>query len=341
MVRSSLTLSLITGRAVSIHNIRAGRSKPGLMRQHLASVRAATQISEAEVEGDHLGSRRLDFHPQEVRSGSYRFEVGSAGSLGLVLQTVLPPLALAGGVSQLQLQGGTHNAWAPPFDFLSQVYLPCLRQLGPHVELELIRYGFYPAGGGEVRASIQPVATLGKLDLTVRGALIGRTVRGLTANLPIAIAQREVRTVTRLLGWQADDGRSEQVVANGPGNAVMVELTFEHARELFTAFGQRGVRAEKLARELAKEVQHYLESEVPVGPHLADQLVLLLAIGAHQGGGGGRFVTGPLTQHTQTHMDLIQRFLNVEVAREDLPPSNDRSLVPRTCIRISAPQPTP
>src|SRR6185436_8149487 len=232
VLRTSLALSLITGQPFRIDHIRAGRKKPGLLRQHLTAVQAAVAISKACVEGDALGSRALTFTPGEVMAGDYAFSVGSAGSATLVLQTVLPPLLLARERSALTLEGGTHNPWAPPFDFLQRVFLPAVNRLGPRVEAALVRPGFYPAGGGRFTATRQPASRLARLDLITRGDIVARRVRALVANLPAHIAEREVSTAARLLNWSDDCGRVEVVADSpGPGNVVFVEVESEHAAE--------------------------------------------------------------------------------------------------------------
>ena len=149
ILRTALGLSLVTGTAFRIEKIRAGRAKPGLLRQHLTAVNAATVIGDALVDGAELGSPALVFRPRSVRPGAYRFAVGTAGSASLVLQTVLPPLLTAGASSILTLEGGTHNPWAPPFDFLARAFLPLLERMGAPVRAAIQRYGFYPAGGGQ------------------------------------------------------------------------------------------------------------------------------------------------------------------------------------------------
>ena len=170
VLRTSLALSMVTGQPVTLTNIRAGRAKPGLMRQHLACVQAATRICSAQNHGAELGSRALRFEPGTVQPGHYRFDVGSAGSCLLVLQTVLPPLLLALQPSQLTLTGGTHNPMAPPFHFIDRSFVPLLRHMGAEVQLTLRRHGFYPAGGGEVEAVIHPSTTgLRPLVLEERG----------------------------------------------------------------------------------------------------------------------------------------------------------------------------
>lgn len=318
IVRSALALSLVTGRPVTVDNVRAGRPRPGLMRQHLTAVRAAVEICAGAVMGARLGSLSVTFEPRPVRPGSYCFRVGTAGSAALVLQTVLPALAIAGSPSQLTLQGGTDNPWAPPFDFLQQAFLPLLNRMGPRVTASLERRGFYPAGGGQFTVTVEPCAQLAGFQLHDRGPLVAHAVRALVANLPRQIADREVRTVLAKLGWDAPCGTAEQVTAHGRGNVVLVELHSQHVSEVFTGFGRLGVRAEHVAADVARQVTDYLESGAPVGPYLADQLLLPLGVSAWQTGAadrhrGGSFCTVPLTRHALTHIDLLRRFLEIDI----------------------------
>lgn len=314
VLRSSLALSLVTGRAVTVEKIRAGRKKPGLLQQHLTAVRAAAEVSGAEVEGAALGARRLVFRPGPVRAGDYAFRVGTAGSATLVLQTVLPALWLAEGESNLTLEGGTHNPLAPPADFLQKAFLPLVNRLGPRTELHLVRPGFYPAGGGELNVHIQPARELGRFELLDRGPTVARRVRALVARLPRHIAERECRTIAQLSGWEEGSFRIEEVASSrGPGNAVMIEVEAEKLTEVFTAFGQLGVRAEDVARQAWRLAEEYLGTDVPVGEHLADQLMLPLGIGAHLGTGGGMFRTTNLSLHASTHLELLRSFLGIDV----------------------------
>lgn len=282
IVRSSLALSLVTERTVTIDRIRAGREKPGLMRQHLTAVNAAVEICGGKATGAAIGSRAITFEPQPVRAGEYRFSVGTAGSTTLVLQAVLPALLTSDGPTTLILEGGTHNAWAPPFDFLERVLLPLINRMGPRVEVDLERHGFYPAGGGRFRVHIQPAPTLSGFDLCERGDIVDRRARVLLANLPAHIARREIDTVIEKTGWNANCCSIVEVESAGPGNVVLLELASSHVTEVFTGFGQQGVKAERVAGEAAKQVCEYLQAGVPVGPYLADQLLLPLGISAWQ-----------------------------------------------------------
>jgi len=309
ILRTSLSLSLVTGRPVRIENIRAGRKKPGLGRQHLTAVEAARETGRAEVEGNFLGSGTLFFRPTGVFPGRYRFAVGTAGSCTLVLQTVLPPLLVTGERSELVLEGGTHNPFAPPFDFLERAFIPLLRRMGPRVAVRLHRPGFYPAGGGEVSVRIESSEDLELIELTERGALRSVSARALVSRLPRKIAERELAVVRQRLGWEKDVLEAEEIRGGrGPGNVLVLTVEFENVTEVFTGFGRRGVPAEEVAREACAEASEYLASGVPVGRRLADQLLLPLALA-----GGGNFRTLSPSMHTRTNAEVIEEFLPVSI----------------------------
>jgi RNA 3'-terminal phosphate cyclase (ATP) len=305
ILRSALGLSLLTGAPFRIDNIRAGRPRPGLMRQHLTAVEAAAAVGRAQVEGAAIGSRSVSFRPGRVEGGDFTFSVGTAGSTTLVLQTVLPALVTAPRPSTLLLEGGTHNSASPPFDFLVRAYLPLLGRMGPQVTATLERPGFYPAGGGRLRVTVTPAAALAPLILEQRGLLKQRRVRAVVANLPRIIAERELARLGARLQWESSAySIEERTDAIGPGNVVIVDLESEHVTEVFTGFGEKTVRSEAVADKVAEEVEAYLRAEAPVGPHLADQLILLLALSR-----AGTFVTAAPTNHSRTQLAVIDHFL--------------------------------
>ncbi len=306
ILRSALALSLATGAPFRIEKIRAGRPRPGLMRQHLTAVEAATAVGGAETSGAEIASTALTFRPGPVKAGAYTFSVGTAGSATLVLQTVLPALITAGGPSTLVLEGGTHNPMSPPFDFLAKTYLPVLARMGPKVEATLERAGFYPAGGGRMRVEVQPQDKLEPIAIEHRGEIRARRVRAVLANLPRAIGEREIEAIAHRPSW-ASCAFSVQTIDNsmGPGNVLLAEVESEALTEVFTSFGEKQVRAEAVAERLVREVDEYLAADVPVGVHLADQLVLLLALA-----GGGSFRTLPPSRHARTQLAVIERFLD-------------------------------
>jgi RNA 3'-terminal phosphate cyclase (ATP) len=308
ILRTSLALSLVTGQPFRIDRIRAGRQKPGLLRQHLTAVRAAADISDARVSGADLGSRTLSFEPGTVRGGDYRLAVGTAGSATLVFQSVLPALLCARERSRLTLEGGTHNPYAPPFDFLATTFLPLLRRMGAALDARLETYGFYPAGGGRFVVDIEPCPALGRLTLDERGSTEVRAT-ALVASLPEKIGRRELGVVRQRLGIDRSACRVIEVNSSvGPGNVVMIVMQSEHVTELATGFGIKGVTSETVASQGCDEAERYLKADVPVGIHLADQLLIPMALGH-----GGSFRTVTPTAHAVTNADVIRRFVDVPI----------------------------
>jgi RNA 3'-terminal phosphate cyclase (ATP) len=309
ILRSALALSVCLRRPFRIVSIRARRPKPGLRPQHLAAVRAAAEISGAHVEGATIGGKMLTFEPGAIDAGAHRFAIGTAGSTMLVLQTVLPALLTASRGSELRLEGGTHNPRAPTFECLARAYLPLIGRMGPRIAIELERAGFEPAGGGVVQVRIAPAPRLDPLHLETRGALLRVAAEVLLSKLPAHIAEREATALANELDIETDSVRVRGIDDSpGPGNVVSVFVESEHVTEVFAEFGRRGVPAERVAQHAALAAKRYLASGVPIGVHLADQLLLPLALA-----GGGSFVTLPPSAHTRTNIDVIQAFLPVAI----------------------------
>ncbi|CAN7241394.1 RNA 3'-terminal phosphate cyclase [Pseudorhodoferax sp. LjRoot39] len=313
ILRTALALSMCTGQPFTLSSIRAGRAKPGLMRQHLTCVQAAAEVSGADVQGAELGSQSLRFHPGPVRAGDYLFNVGSAGSCTLVLQTIWPALLLAGAPSRLKLGGGTHNPMAPPFHFLERSYAPLLRRLGAGVDLTLRRLGFYPAGGGEIEATVWPVeALLQPFDLNDRGAEVEVYAECFSPALSRSVARRELEHLGMALGWSGEQLREASARQNeGPGNALLATLSHGNVCEVFTAFGEKGVSAEQVAQDLVREVQAYQAGDAALGLHLADQWALPLALAVWQSGRAASYTSTELTPHAKTNFAIIERFLPI------------------------------
>lgn len=319
VVRNACALSLVTGAAFRIIHIRGGREKPGLMRQHVTAIEAACAIGGAECEGLMVGSSDVTFRPGRVTPGEYHFAVGTAGSTGLVLQTVLMPLVLANGPSRLVLEGGTHNMLAPPFDFIARSFLPVINRMGPHVEARLVRHGFYPRGAGRIEVDITPAA-LNPIDCVERGELINRSALAFFAALPFDVAEREIKTAKQVLDWPEEAfGVRELPEDQGPGNILLLEAAFEHVTEVVSGFGKLGVSAEHVARTAAGRMAGYLESNAFAGPYLADQLLMPFALA-----GGGAFTTVKPSLHSLTAADIISRFLDRRCVFEHLPSGEHR-----------------
>jgi len=317
ILRTALGLSLFTGQPFRIEKIRAGRRNPGLLRQHLTAVKATAKIGQAEVTGVNIGSTQITFTPGRVAPGRYQFAVGTAGSATLVLQTILPALLTSDGQEQqthLTLEGGTHNPFAPPFDFLAKTFLPLLERMGARIEIRLERYGFYPAGGGRFEIAITPVKRLEPIELNERGKILDRRATALVAHLPRGIAERELGVVHKKLSWPQDWLKAESITNSpGPGNIVTLEIESENITEVFTGFGERGVAAEAVADQAVIAARRYLASDVAVGEHLADQLLLPMSLAR-----GGSFTTVPPSRHTTTNIEIIRKFLDVEIGAEQM-----------------------
>lgn len=314
VLRNACALSLVTGQPFRITNIRGGREKPGLMRQHLTAIEAACAIGNAECDGLAIGASNIAFRPGAVRGGDYRFAIGTAGSTGLVLQTVLIPLLLADAPSRLVLEGGTHNMAAPPFEFIERVFLPVLNRMGPRVEARLIRHGFFPRGGGRIEVEIAP-APLVPINCLERGALESVAATAFIAGLPFDIAERELTTARKYLDWPEHAFATRHLPESvGPGNALMLETRFEHGTEIVTGFGRLGTSGESLAKTAAQRMAGFLASSAFAGPHLADQLLLPFALV-----GGGSFTTVKPSQHTRTAAEIVALFTGIRFRFDQQP----------------------
>jgi RNA 3'-terminal phosphate cyclase (ATP) len=340
IIRTALALSMLTGTPIEISNIRAGRSKPGLMRQHLMCVQASQQISNAKVSGAHLGSTAFSFAPNDVVLGNYTFDIGSAGSTSLVLQTILPALLFANSAPTLNsttaatvtIKGGTHNPMAPTTDFLQLAFIPAIAKLGMQVTIELGQTGFAPLGGGEITATIQPFvrrADTVPLTLSERGELVAIKLVASNLNLDYDICKRELSSATACL---LESGIDESLITSkcakltGIGEGNTCYAVVEHQvkgtandsaspgadevhYEVFSLLGERRTSAENMGNRLAGMVKRYLlDSDALVDEYLADQLLLPLALA-----GGGEFTARTISQHTETQAWLIQQFLPVDI----------------------------
>jgi len=309
VLRTSLSLAVVTGQAFTIENIRAGRQRPGLMRQHLTCVKAAAEICGGEAEGAELGSSALTFTPGRVKAGTYKFAIGTAGSTTLVAQTILPALMLADGPSHIELTGGTHNMQCPPFDFLERVFLPHIQAMGVGIDVRLHRRGFFPAGGGQWVMDITPVDRLKPIEVTKRGAFKSLTAEAIVSQLPKSIASRELKVIGERLELPYEAlSVVEDTTTLGPGNIVQVMTEYEHVAEIFSGFGKMGVSAENIGKNTAKSAKRFINSEAAVGPYLADQLLLPMALA-----GGGSFTALRPSRHTTTNIDTIKSFLKVDI----------------------------
>jgi len=309
ILRTSLSLSMCLGQPIRIDNIRAGRKKPGLLRQHLTCVRAAKEICSAAVEGDELGSSSIEFIPDQIKAGDYRFAIGTAGSTTLVFQTILPPLLKADKKSNVSFEGGTHNMQAPSYEFLTHCFLSALRKMNCQVDCELLRYGFYPNGGGQWITQVQPAENVKRLKLLDRGDLVARSATTFISKIPLHVGQRELKKVAQNLNWSSDEFIEKKVDAFGPGNLISLKLAYENTTELFDEVAQRGLTAERVAGKAIKSLKRYQDSKAVVGEYLADQLLLPMALNS-----GGSFITHAVSEHVRTNINVINQFISDAVS---------------------------
>jgi RNA 3'-terminal phosphate cyclase (ATP) len=308
IIRTALALSAVTGQGFQITRIRAGRAVPGLRPQHLTAIRAAAMACSARVGGAFDGSPDVRFEPGPVAGGEFRFEIATAGAATLVLQTVLLPLATAAQASRVEVTGGTHVPASPSFHYLANHWRAVVERLGVAASLTLVKAGFYPPGGGEIRADVKSWARpAAPFSLEDRGALIG--IRGTSGASRVRgdVARRQADAARELL-WESRRLESTwdvvDVAASSPGSFLVIEAVFEQGRAAFGLLGQRGLRAEVVGDRAARQVMHFLESEGAVDPHLADQLAVPMALS----GGGGRVTTSEVTRHLETVAAVLSQF---------------------------------
>ncbi len=311
ILRTSLALSAITGRPITMRNIRAGRAKPGLRRQHVACVEALAKLCGATVHGAKVDSKYLELVPGPIAGGELAIDIGTSGSTTLVVQTILVPAIVAGHPLRATIRGGTHNPMAPPFEFLERVFLPHLRAMGANVTLALDEHGFVGDRGGALGQLTLDVTggALRPIELLEAGAVTNVHAAAILSRLPTHVADRELAVVRARFPQATCEVR--EVRAGSTGNVLTIEIVRTRGRELVTGFGEKGVRAELVAERACEEAAAFLAADVPVGEHLADQLVLPLALA-----GGGRFRCAPLSLHATTNIETVGLFLDVPIRVE-------------------------
>jgi RNA 3'-terminal phosphate cyclase (ATP) len=321
ILRTALSMSCLLGEPIEIFNIRKGRKMSGLQPQHLTCVKAAKKISDAEVEGDRVGSVNLIFSPKEVRGGDYLFDIGTAGSTSLVFQTVFLPLSSASKPSSIEIIGGTHVPWSPPFHSIVSIFVPTLERMGLRIKLWIEKWGWYPKGGGRVGAEINPVKEISPLRLIERGRLI--RIKGISAvsNLPLSIAERQRNEGLKILGENSlvedstlRDADIDLIDAPSAGRGTFFFLIAEYENSVsgFSSLGERGKRAEEVAKEACEEFLLFHRSGKTLDPRIADQIIPYLSLAE----GESSFTTSRITQHLITNIWVIKKFLHVDIEIE-------------------------
>lgn len=307
ILRTALSLSCITGLSFELFNIRKGRKKPGLMPQHIACVKAVSEISNSRVSGEEIGSTNLIFIPQKINPGDYVFDIKTAGSISLVAQTLLPPLLFAGSPSHITIKGGTHVPFSPTYHYISEVFIPMLDKIGIKVEPSLRKYGFYPKGGGEACFSIFPAGKIKCLKHTSKGALL--TMQGYSgvSRLPVSIAERQKNSLLQKIHPLSADLQILDVPSPGAGTFVFLKSEYENTLSGFSSLGKRGKPAERVGMETSEAILEFHYSSSFLDPHLSDQIVIYLSLSSED----STFTTSLITQHLLTNLWVIEKFLNV------------------------------
>jgi len=300
IIRTSLTLSAITGKNVEIADIRANRTPPGLKMQHLTAVKAVRNICRGTLEGAEVGSRDLVFKPGKVVGGKYDFNIGTAGCTTLVAQTILPILLMADKKSEVRITGGTHVLKSPGYDYFEKVFIPAINRMGARVESRLIKSGYYPKGGGEIELKVEPSEIKGS-ETWPKDEHISAIIR--VANLPLSIAMREKKV---LIENEIEDVSIREEQSFSPGNSVTLWKSFRGAY----VPGERGKRAEVVAKEAVDE----LFSETgDIDKHLADQLLIYSILGKEK----TIFTTSEITNHFKTNADIISHFSDRKIEQKN------------------------
>jgi RNA 3'-terminal phosphate cyclase (ATP) len=314
ILRTALALSTIQRRPLRVQRIRAGRKNPGLKPQHVKAAECLARMTQGRLTGAKVGSDVLTFTPQDVVPGDYRVDVGTAGSVTLLLQALLPPMSLAHGGFRLTLTGGTHVAWSPPFHYLERILFPVLRKMGIRVSAALEQWGWYPRGGGVVHVEIHPACGMKPLILTERGPL--KRIRGLSvgSNLPAHVPERQkeeaVKRIKAEFGVDAEIEVVSDAPAAGPGSFVFLAVESENVVAGFSSLGRKGKRAEKVAGEAVDDLKDYVLSGECIDPHLADQIALFMGLSD----GASAFTVSRITQHLLTNLRVMQQFLDTSVS---------------------------
>jgi RNA 3'-phosphate cyclase len=303
ILRTSIAFSALTEKDVRISNIRAKRRNPGLNYQHMASIKAVAQLCGAEVLGLSLGSKEITFKPRKPKAGKIKLAIGTAGSISLVLQSLMIACSECESKVILEITGGTNVSWSPPIDYLSHVTLPILSRFGYNGKVEVLKRGFYPKGGGKVQAIIEP-HSLSKIELLERGKLNSIEGVSVSANLPISVSKRMTKSCSELLTSKSIPKiRNENVESFSPGAAIIVWAEYENTVLGADSLGKKGKPAEIVGKEAAQVLMREMDEKSCVDTHMADQIIPYLALA------GGKVRTESLSKHAETNLLVVNEFM--------------------------------
>lgn len=306
ILRTAISLAAVIGEQVRITKIRAGRPNPGLSPQHVTGIEAVAEVCGADVDGLFAGSKEVAFRPGQLVGGDYEFDVGTAGSISLVMQSCLLPSVLSKSAVRMTIRGGTDVRWSPPIDFLRMVHLPLLERFGGHCDVEIVSRGFYPEGGGEVNVETAPAGGLRPVDISHRGEIV--SVRGIACaqNLPEHVVSRMKHSaIKRLLDFKEVRIESDLRTGHSTGAGMVLVAEYDNTVIGESALGAKGVRAETLGEDCAEDLLETMKSGATVDEHMLDQVLPYMALA----GRGSRLLAEEMTGHAETNIWVIEQLL--------------------------------
>ncbi len=306
VLRTAVSLSAVLREPVRVRNIRSKRPNPGLAAQHVTAIMAVAELCDAEVNGLDVGSKEVTFLPGDLTGGVFEFDVGTAGSIPLVLQACILPASMSKSSVTMTVKGGTDTRWSPPIDFLRLVHLPMLERMGVSFDIDLVSRGFYPEGGGEVAAHVGRCPALKGIEVLEKGALVGVTGTAYAQNLPDHVVSRLKHAALKGLVGHAE-AKVESDLRSGRSTGAGIVLAAAHENTVLgeSALGQRGVRAETLGEACASGLVETMRSGATVDEHMLDQLIPYMALAS----GGSAVVAEEMTGHAETNIWVAERFL--------------------------------
>ncbi len=306
ILRTSIALSAVSSQPVRVKNIRANRPNPGLAPSHVTSIEAVAKIADAEVDDLYPGSKGIVFRPGQLVGGEYEFDVGTAGSISLVLQSCLVPAALARSRVVMTIKGGTDVRWSPPIDYMRLVHVPILRAFGPSLDLDVVTRGFYPEGGGEVVAEVSPVGGLAAVDIGTQGKVLRIEGIAYARNLPEHVVTRMKHAAMKSM-LESREVKVESDIGKGhsTGAGIILAAVCENTVLGASALGERGVRSETLGEDCARDLMETISSHATVDEHMLDQIIPYMALAK----GRSRVVAEEITSHARTNIEVVEAFL--------------------------------
>jgi RNA 3'-phosphate cyclase len=306
ILRTAIALSAVAREPVTVTNIRANRPTPGLSPGHVTSVEAVAALCDARVDGLHRGSRRISFHPGELLGGDFRFDIGTAGSISLVMQCCLLPALLSKSPVTMTLTGGTDVKWSPPMDYMVRVHIPVIGKLGAACEAKVLSRGFYPEGGGEVRLETSPSGRLLGTNMTAPGKVRMISGAAFSQNLPEHVVTRMRHSaMKKLVMFPAVKVESERSTGTSAGAGVLLVADCENTVLGASALGERGVRAETLGEGCADDLIEIVSSGAAIDENMLDQILPYMAVAE----GPSTVLAESITEHARTNMLVIEHIL--------------------------------